>query len=423
MNRPGDSAEPYRIALARYMLRADMMTPTADTMQALTYDRFTMPWLESEGLEQTDEPIPYLDPANNDDDEDCALVQVMYAGVCGSDRGIWYRQAFGDMILNSLEAEKKRRRIVGHEVLGRIVEIGGRAEREFGYHVDQVVASESHIICGRCYQCRIDDTHVCAKDLIMGISIDGCFAEYVKLPARVLWPTDLTKIRPEVAAIQEPFGNAVHACSKVDLAGKRVAIFGCGPIGMFCILIARAVGATQIIGIEPRAERQEMARQLGADHVFSPHVGQVMSRSYEHDPELRRQILDATDGVGADVSLEMSGFPTSVNNAIKSTRRGGDVVLFGIKSGPLTIESFDHLIVNGISLRSVVGRHIFETWQTTQRLLEGTRNGIQEGLYNVLLKKGQDTIIPFETFEKAAFAASLHEHPKVLLKFAAAEVS
>lgn len=401
-------------------MKAPDNTRVDDEMWALTYDRYAMPWLESKGLEKTREPIPHLEPQKSDDDEDAALIEVLYAGVCGSDRGIWYRQAFGDMILGSLEEEGKRRRVVGHELLGRIVEIGERSKRQFGYQVGDIVAAESHIICGRCYQCRIDATHVCARDLIMGISIDGCFAEYVKLPSRVLWPTNLDRIRAEVAAIQEPFGNAVHACTKVELAGKRVAIFGCGPIGMFSILIARAMGATEIIAIEPMKERQRMSDRLGADHVLSPHLDRPSPSGYEHDAELRREILDLTDGVGVDVAMEMSGFPTSVNNAIKTTRRGGDVILFGIKTGPLTMESFDRLIVNGISLHSVVGRHIWETWQTSQRLLENPRTGIAEGLYRVLLNEGKGTIIPFESFDKSVFEEKMAAYPKVLIQFAAA---
>ena len=398
-----------------------MSKQSKDMMGALTYDRYSMPWLDSKGLEKTEEPIPYLDPKRNEDDEDWALIKVLYAGVCGSDRGIWHRQAFGDMILGSLGKEGKRRRIVGHELLGEVVEMGSRARRKFAFNEGQIVASESHIICGRCYQCRIDDTHVCAQDLIMGISIDGCFAEYVKLPARVLWPTDIYKIRPEVAAITEPFGNAVHACTKVELAGKRVAIFGCGPIGLFTVLIARAMGATEVIAVEPLPERQEEARLVGADHVLSPHLDRPAPSGYEHDAELRREILEITDGVGVDVALEMSGFPTSVNNAIKTTRRGGDVILFGIKSGPLTIESYDRLIVDGISLHSVVGRHIFETWQVAQRLLENARNGIQDGIFNVLLKEGKGTIIPFKDWNKDVFEERMHEHAKVMIKFPAAE--
>src|SRR5204862_7792777 len=133
-----------------------------------------------------------------------------------------------------------------------------------------IVTTESHIICGACYQCRVGDTHVCADDKIIGISEDGCFAEHVKLPAKALWRTDTTKIRPEVAAIQEPFGNAVHACTKVNLRGKRVAIVGCGTIGLFAVAIARAMGANYVIGGEATEDRGEMARGIGAEGVRAP---------------------------------------------------------------------------------------------------------------------------------------------------------
>src|SRR5690606_10397351 len=127
-----------------------------------------------------------------------------YAGFCGSDRGIWWRKAFGDMILGSLAEEGRTKRIVGHELLGEIVEVGSRVTEKYGYRVGDVVSTESHIVCGTCVQCRLGESHVCARDKIIGISLDGCFAEYIKLPAKALWPTDLSKIRPEVAAIQEP---------------------------------------------------------------------------------------------------------------------------------------------------------------------------------------------------------------------------
>src|SRR5690606_29994910 len=107
------------------------------------------------------------------------------------------------------------------------------------YRKGDIVSAESHVICGACMQCRLGEKHVCANERILGISLDGCFAEYVKLPARVLWRTDIERIRPEVAAIQEPFGNAVHACQVVDLRGRSVAVLGTGTIGLFAALVAR----------------------------------------------------------------------------------------------------------------------------------------------------------------------------------------
>src|SRR5690606_2889180 len=125
--------------------------------------------------------------------------------------------------------------------------------------------------------------HVCARDKIIGISTDGCFAEYVKLPAKALWPTDLSRIRPEVAAVQEPFGNAVHACQVTDLRGQTVAILGTGTIGLFAVLIARGMGARRILAIEPNASNRERAAQLGADHLLVPRRA-PQDRPWASDP-------------------------------------------------------------------------------------------------------------------------------------------
>src|SRR5688572_12219817 len=173
----------------------------------------------------------------------------------------------------------------------------GPTRRTYGLEVGDIVTTESHIVCGTCYQCRIGDTHVCADDKIIGISEDGCFAEMVKLPAKALWRTDTSRIRPEVAAVQEPFGNAVHACTKVNLRGKRVAIVGCGTIGLFAVAIARAMGANYVIGVEPMENHAEMARRLGADVVLQPQpTGK--ERPHASDPELTERIRKLTDGVG-----------------------------------------------------------------------------------------------------------------------------
>jgi threonine 3-dehydrogenase len=270
-------------------------------------------------------------------------------------------------------------------------------------------------VCGTCYQCRIGDNHVCADNLIIGISTDGCFAEYVKLPARALWRTDTRRIRPEVAALQEPFGNAVHACTKVNLRGKRVAIFGCGTIGLFAVAVAKALGARTVIGVEPMPSHIEMARELGADHVIAPK--NLDSDTYVYDPELTREIRALTENVGVDVALEMSGQPSSVNNAIASVRRGGDVILFGLKSGDQIIQAFDRVIVDGISLHSVVGRRIFETWHITRHLLENRDPNIHDKIWDVILRRGQGTVTDLPVFEPKTFEERIKTNPKVILRF------
>jgi threonine 3-dehydrogenase len=384
-------------------------------MNALVYDRELDIWEKTRGLRKEEVEAPRLDETKDYRDGYMALVRPRFTGFCGTDRGIWFRRAMKDMIYDSLDQEHRDRRVIGHELYGEVVAVGSHAARELGLKPGDTVSAESHIICGTCYQCRIGDTHVCADNKIIGISTDGCFAERVKLPARLLWATDVRKIRAEVAALQEPFGNAVHACTRVSLRGKRVAIIGCGTIGLFAVAVARALGAHTIIGVEPLPRHIEMARRLGADHVLVP--ANTAGDVFEHDPDLARKIRSLTDGVGVDVALEMSGQNASVNNAIAAVRRGGDVILFGLKSGDAVIEDLDRVIVDGISLHSVVGRRIFETWHIVRHLLESRDPNIHDVIYEVILNRGQGTVVDFPRFEPAAFEERITEFPKVLLRF------
>lgn len=386
-----------------------------DSMAALVYDRSRDPWQSSRGLRRQDVASPHLDPDRDYRDGAQVLVKPRFAGFCGSDRGIWFRRSFGDMIGSSLDAEGRDVRVIGHELLGEVIQVGPEAARDYGYKPGDIVSTESHIVCNTCYQCRNGDQHVCQTARIIGISLDGCFAEYVKLPAQTLWPTDLRKMRPEVGALQEPFGNAVHACTKVNLRGKSVAIIGCGTIGLFAVLVARALGARQVIGVEPMAKHIAMARALGADAVVEPAKKDAVS--YVHDEEITREIRDLTEGVGVDVALEMSGSNAALNTALSAVRRGGHVILFGLKSGDAVIESLDRVIVDGISLHAVVGRRLFETWHITRNLLESREPNIHDLIWDVILQRGRGTVVPFAEFEQQGFEQKINEHPKVLLQF------
>ena len=384
-----------------------------ETMFALTFDRVRDGWSRSTGLVKERVARPHLESG----EDESVIIRVKYAGFCGSDRGIWWRKAFGDMIDGSLREEGKTTRIVGHELLGEIVEVGANVTARFGYTPGTIVSTESHIICGACYQCRAGDLHVCARDKIIGISMDGCFAEYLKLPAKSLWPTDLAKIRPEVAAVQEPFGNAVHACQATDLRGKSVAIVGCGTIGLFAILIARGMGARQVIGVEVDPHHAELARRLGCDAVLTPNPTPP-DRPHAADPHQREQVRALTDGVGVDVAFEMAGFNSSLNNAIKIARRGGHVVLFGVKNGDAVVEDVHRVVMDGLQLHGVVGRQIFGTWEITRRLLEDPTNGIQDAVYDVILNRGEGTLVDIREWEKASFEGVIQRHPKALIRFA-----
>ncbi len=388
----------------------------SDTMWALTFDKSRESWADSIGLVKERIARPTLvDPEHADGT--FVIIKVKFAGFCGSDRGIWWRKAFGDMILGSLEEEEKSKRVVGHELLGEIVEMGNRVEGKYGYKVGDIVSTESHIVCGACHQCRLGDSHVCARDKIIGISQDGCFAEYVKLPAKALWPTNIDLIRPEVGAIQEPFGNAVHACQVRDLRGKTVAIMGCGTIGLFAILIARGMGASKIIGVEPDPHHAELARRLGCDAVLCPEAPPAHA-PHRSDPKLVADVKELTDGIGVDVAMEMAGFNSSLNNAIKMTRRGGDVVLFGVKNGDAVIEDSHRIVMDGLQLHGVVGRQIFGTWEITRNLLETESNGIQEAIWDVILNRGEGTKVDIEDWAADTFEEAIRTHPKVVISFA-----
>src|SRR5687767_907250 len=165
------------------------------SMKALVHDRKRDPWETTRGLRQEEVGAPTLNEAADYRDGHMVLIRPRYTGFCGSDRGIWFRKAFKDMIYGTLDAEKRDVRIIGHELFGEVVKVGSQAHRQYGFKPGDTVSTESHIVCGTCYQCRVGDNHVCADDKIIGISTDGCFAEYVKLPGHSLWPTDVRKIR------------------------------------------------------------------------------------------------------------------------------------------------------------------------------------------------------------------------------------
>lgn len=199
-------------------------------MKALIFNKATTNWESSKGFELANVPEPVLDKG----DEDSIIIKIHYAGVCGTDKGIWNRQAFKDVILNTIDGQIKsggnQYRIIGHEFFGEVAKTGLNVKN---LKPGDFVACESHVVCNKCFQCMNGQKNVCINEKILGISVDGGFAEFAKVPAQVVWKTDTSKIRPEVAAMLEPFGNAVHAASKVNVKGKTVAIFGLGPIGMF----------------------------------------------------------------------------------------------------------------------------------------------------------------------------------------------
>jgi threonine 3-dehydrogenase len=182
-------------------------------------------------------------------------------------------------------------------------------------------------------------------------------------------------------------------------------------------MIAKALGASRIIGIDPNPINAALAKKLGADEVVTFKLGTDDRNGWKAVPEVVDAVVKFSGMDGVDVAMEMAGYNSSVNNAIQSVRRGGDVVLFGLKSGDFKIQDFQRTIVKGIRIQSVIGRRLFETWEITRNLLEQKENGIQDRIWNVMLNKGKDTITNAEDFKPAEFEKKIGKHPKLIIKW------
>jgi len=382
------------------------------TIKALTLDIKEDGWETSKGFIMRQITMPVLDQQNKPEDALSVILKIKFAGVCGSDRGIWNRNAFKETMHDSLTHEQKSMRILGHEFLGEVIEAGSMVNSLYGIGVGSLVSGDSHVTCGNCYQCKIGENNVCLNEKILGISTDGIFAQFVKIPAKNLWPINSEKIRPEIGAIYDPMGNAVHAISKVDVRGQQMAVFGCGPIGLFSILLLKNFGAANIIAVDVNKENLDMAKQLGAHQIIleekSVDVG---------PPRAAREIVELTGGRGVDIAMEMAGPNSSVNNCIDSVRRGGHVILFGVKDGDFIIPKFSKIIIKGITLHGVIGRKIFSTWQVLENVLSNTQNGIQDDIWNIILKKGQGTVLDFADYNKESVEKAMNKNPKIIFKF------
>jgi threonine 3-dehydrogenase len=284
------------------------------------------------GLELREVPDPT--PAEGE-----VVLRVLATSLCGTDSHIYRWDDW---------AKKRIRppRILGHEMCGEIVAVGtGVSSLKIG---DQV-AAESHITCGKCFQCRTGNAHVCKNYTILGIDRDGSFAEYVALPESVCWKS-AAEIPPELACLQEPLGNSVHAVLVEDISGHTLLVTGCGPTGLFAIAVARTAGASTIIATDVSEYRLGLARELGADLVFNPQ---------KLNPEC---IREHTGGEGVDTALEMSGNPAAVHLCFQYVKNAGRVSLFGIPSEAIPVDLASEIIFKGVRVYGITGRKLFDTW-------------------------------------------------------------
>ncbi len=277
------------------------------------------------------------------------IIQVKAAAICGTDIHIYEWTPFA-------QVRVKPPMIFGHEVCGEVVEMGKQVTT---LKVGDLVAVETHIPCEDCFQCKTGNQHICERMAIVGVHVDGVFADYARIPAVCCWK--LPKgTSPDLGAILEPIGVAVHGVCVDSVEGKSVAVFGCGPIGLFGIGAIRALGAAKIFALEPVPYRLAMVKKFAPDAVLIDPVKQ----------DAVKIIKEATGGRGVDVSLEISGSAAATKMAFQVLRLGGRVSLTGLTSVPVTLDMPADIIYKEAVVYGTTGRLMWKTWYQMQSLLD-----------------------------------------------------
>jgi len=312
------------------------MSPVPQTMRAIIKpDR-------SPGLKMVELPVPRPGPRE-------ALIKVAATSICGTDLHIFKWDPWA-------QSRIRPPVIVGHEFCGHVVEVGEVVDE---VRVGDFVSAESHIICHTCAPCRTGRGHLCQNTQIIGVDRDGCWADYIVMPAENLWrnPPDMSL---EVASLQENFGNAVHTAFATDVTARRVLVTGCGPVGLMAILVARAAGARAIYATDISNYRLQLARTMGADLALN--VSEV---------DAYQLIMAATDGEGVDVLMEMSGAPQAVDLGFRLLRFGGEAAMLGLAPAAIPFDLNNHVVLKGATVYGIVGRELWATWYRMRGLLAG----------------------------------------------------
>lgn len=290
------------------------------------------------GFKLKDVPEPLIR-----DDE--VLIRVRRAGVCGTDVHIYEWDAWAS-------GRCKPPFVVGHEFAGDVVKVGRLVS---DVREGDRVTAEGHIVDGRCLLCRTGNAHVCPFTKIIGVDRDGCFAEYISMPATNVWHLD-DSVSFDVGGIHDPMGNAFHTALTADLPGSTVLVTGCGPIGIFAVGICKAAGASRVIATDINETRLALARRMGATDAVRPERAEAVVR-------------EGTDGLGVDVVLEMSGVASAIHQALQLVRVGGRVQLLGIPSEKIEVDLAKEIIFKGLTVYGVVGRRMYQTWHQMTRFL------------------------------------------------------
>ena len=294
----------------------------------------------SKGLWLEDVPEPKI--GIND-----VLIKVKRTAICGTDMHIYHWDAWAQKTVPVPM-------VVGHEFVGEIVEVGSNV---LDFRPGQIVSGEGHVVCGRCRNCMAGRRHLCARTSGVGVDRAGAFAEYMALPMSKVWEHS-AGIDLDVAALFDPFGNAVHTALQYDLLGEDVLITGAGPIGAMAAAVCRHAGARHVVITDVIDKRLELAATLGATrtvNVARESIAEVQKSLGMHE--------------GFDVGLEMSGNPQAFRDLLASMCHGGKVAMLGIPSENTAID-WNTVIFNMLTLKGIYGREMYETWYKMSVMIE-----------------------------------------------------
>jgi len=292
------------------------------------------------GLWLEDIPVPAI--GIND-----VLIRVRYTGICGTDVHIYNWDEWAQKTIPVPMA-------IGHEFVGQIVEVGSNVN---DFYPGDIVSGEGHVVCGRCRNCLAGRRHLCANTQGVGVNRPGAFAEFISLPMTNIWRHD-PKINQEVAAIFDPFGNAVHTAFSFPVLGEDVLITGAGPIGIMAIPLVRHAGARHIVITDMNPFRLDLARRMGATLAVDPTQTPIA--------EAQKQLGMAE---GFDVGLEMSGNAQALRDMIANMAHGGKIAVLGIPAKEMSLD-LRQVIFNMLTIKGIYGREMYETWYKMSVVLE-----------------------------------------------------
>jgi threonine 3-dehydrogenase len=293
----------------------------------------------SPGFELVERPEPEAGPGE-------VKIRVLRTGICGTDLHI---EAWDAWAASAVDAPL----IPGHEFCGEVVEVGAGVR---DVHVGALVSGEGHVVCGTCRNCRAGRRHLCIRTSSVGVNRDGAFAEYVVLPESNVW-VHRHGIDPDLGAIFDPYGNAVHTALSFPLVGEDVLITGAGPIGLMAAEIARHVGARYVVITDVSPYRLELARTMGADLALD-----VSSESIA----AAQRRLGMVEGF--DVAMEMSGHPSALPDILANLNHGGRIAMLGLPSAPIEID-WGKVVTHMITIKGIYGREMYESWYAMSAML------------------------------------------------------